>query len=101
MFIRSVELSFLSLFGGCGLLAAIQTAPQTALLQFGALGLVGFMVMQNARQRKELHTSIDKNQDRYAALVTRETEAKHRLCDLLGDRPCLLNDSRISQEPKT
>jgi hypothetical protein len=92
------EFASLGLFAACtigrGLLGA-ETVPDLPFLQFGALGLVGFMVFQNYRQQKEAQKIINSQYDRMANLLSADTDAKVRLSEALEERPCLHGDSRI------
>ena len=67
----------------------------TAALQFGALGLCAFMVMQNYRAQRAMAAELDRRNQRMEDLVAHNTESMNRLAQALGDRPCLREDSRI------
>jgi hypothetical protein len=82
-------------------------------LQFGALGLCGYMVWRLHAQQQELIESrtaeheeliavirkkdalLDRRTEELAALSRQNIAAYHRLADLLEDRPCLQKDHRI------
>lgn len=53
MVIKALELLSLSTFAGCSLFAQMGPSPPMWVFQFGALGIVGFMVFQNYRQMRE------------------------------------------------
>lgn len=74
------------------------------LIQFGALGLCGYMVLMNYRDRDRMLKVLDKR-DEYireeiearAQLMDKLTTAMNRISETLEDRPCILGDSRINQ----
>lgn len=94
MKLRMIEWTFLAMFGGCGIVASIESLADAPTLQVGAFGLVGFVVSMSHRQSKEQRGDIRRNQDRMAQLIADDTDAKNRLAEALGDRPCLAGDSR-------
>lgn len=72
------------------------------MLQFGALGLCSFMVLQNYNQQRALSGVIERKDREIASLVNRletitlqNAKAMNRLAQALEDRPCLASDQRI------
>jgi len=112
----------LGLAASAGLVGVLDLIAQAApplpasFLQFGALGLCGYMVwrlhgqqqalFQSHRQeREELLAAVrekdrvlDKRNEELSALCRQNIAAYHRLADLLKDRPCLCEDHRIRSE---
>jgi len=110
-------------FIGClGLIGALTTAAEAVpslpawALQFGALGLCGYMVWRLHAQQQGLIDShkveqdeliavirkkdalLDRRTEELAALSRQNIAAYHRLADLLEDRPCLQKDHRIQSD---
>jgi len=105
MFLRACELSALGLFTICGIADSATGANTEPFLQYGALGLVGFMVLQNYRQHRdtckvvrEKDQLLQKQNERIARLVAEQTEAAHRLAEVLEDRSRIAKDKRIQEE---
>jgi hypothetical protein len=79
------------------------------VIQFGALGLCGYMVYCNIRyqntlmnqyhkERENLVATIEKATKMYETLLERVLNSLNRVSDALDDRPCLRKDSRLKQE---
>ena len=73
-------------------------------LQFGALGLCGFMIWQNSLRSKSLIKVIDSQQEkmevknqRIEKLIDDHTKSNNRLAEALEHRPCLANDRAIEK----
>lgn len=84
-------------------LASAMPFPTWAL-QFGALGLCGYMIWRNEKRQKELIRVIDKQQDkaeeknqRLEKLVDDHTKSNNRLAEALEHRPCLANERVIDK----
>lgn len=85
--IRLLELGSLGTFAGASITATVMPIPPDWIVQFGALGLVAFMVCQNYRQTREL-----------MKLSANHAAAMNRISQCLEDRPCLQDDQRIKQK---
>lgn len=119
---NSTLLCCAELVGGAGLLSlaawlgeAVPALPAWSL-QFGALGLCGYMVWRLHAQQQmllDLHKAerddllaalkrkddlLDRRGEEVSALSRQNIAAYHRLADLLQDRPCLHEDHRIHSE---
>lgn len=104
--IRLLELGSLGTYAGASLAASVMATPPD-WLQLGALGIVGFMVFQNYRQNREMRQLIaekDARLERRAAEARQTNEdynrVQNRLCEVLEDRPCLVDDQRIKSNPE-
>jgi len=98
MILRALELGSLALFGTCSLAVSLIPESTEPFLQFGALGLVGFMVFQNYRQSRDKDKTISSQSERMARLIADDTDAKNRLAQVLEDRPCIAKDQRIKEK---
>lgn len=85
--IRVLELGSLGAFAGSTVTASVMATPPNWVIQFGALGIVAFMVFQNYRQTREL-----------MKLSAEQARAMNRISQCLEDRPCLQDDQRIKQK---
>jgi len=72
------------------------------VMRFGALALVGFMVIQNYRQQRATNKVLERKdqegthaQERLARLTAEQTEATNRLAKALEDRPCLVGEGKL------
>ena len=66
-----------------------------AVLQYGALGLCGLMVVFSFTRESRMAKRITEMEKFIETVVRNNTEAMTNLRDMLGDRPCLINDSRV------
>lgn len=85
--IRVLELASLATGTGSIVTASVMPAPPDWIIQFGALGIVLFMVFQNYRQTRDL-----------MKLSADNARSMNRLAQALEDRPCLQDDQRINSE---
>lgn len=80
-----------------------------SVLQFGALGLCGYMVFCNIRyqnslidqhriEREKLVASLERTANTYERLLERTVTMMNRITDTLDDRPCLHKDPRLNAE---
>lgn len=101
-------LALAPIFGAAAIATAGQSA-QSPVVEYGALGLCGAVVMflcnylkgltkQHREERAELVTSMQTKDKQLAELTKLNTAAYNRLADLLEDRPCLCKDQRIKPE---
>ena len=74
------------------------------IFQYGAFGLVVFMVVQSYRQAQETGQVLTKKDLRIQALTTELIEARreltgavNRLAEALEDRPCVMGDQRFKE----
>lgn len=94
---KVVEFASLALFvAAAGTEATTTLIPQGALLQFGALGLVAYMIAQKYRQDVKIATVMDRKDGEVLAaherandLASGFTEAVNNLSRTLGQRPCM------------
>lgn len=94
---KAAEIIGLGLFAAVSMIqAAVEGIPQGPLLQLGALGLVGFMVAQNYRQRANIDEVLDrkdaeihKADARANRLAVEFTDAVNNLTATLAARPCV------------
>ena len=117
--VRAIELvGCLGLLGASGFMTVTWPPLPAWILQFGALGLCGYMIWRLHAQQQaliELHKAerdellaairrkddlLDRRNESLAALSRQNIAAYHRLADLLEDRPCLHQDHRIQDEPQ-
>ncbi len=105
--LRFFEISALAVFSACHV-AVGASVPTGNFLQFGALGLVAFMILQNYRQQNALgkviaekDRAIAEQNGRMANLIAADTDAKNRLADVLKDRTCLVGDVRLALQKGT
>jgi len=104
--VKLLELTSLGVFAGCSMVGTIPSPGIPGwVFQFGALGLVAFMVLQNYRQQtatikvvKEKDKQIAEYNERMARLVSEYTDATRRLAECLEDRPCIQGDQRIQEK---
>ena len=99
MSLRMLAMSTVLIFGGCSvLLTQIPDIPAEPVLQFGALGLVALMVLQNYRQSKhltqanmQLSEKLTQANMQLSEELTRAnkelTAALTRIAEALRDRP--------------
>lgn len=85
-----------------GLAAEGAPGMPASVLQFGALGLCGYMVWRLHVHQQDLlevirkkDALLDRRGEELSALARQNIAACHRLGDLLEDRPCLGKDHRM------
>lgn len=94
-----VELAGFATFGACTLMAGILPVQPEWLYQFGAMGLVGFMIVQNYRQTTATAQLLEQKdrqtqdiQERLERLCIRQITESERLRDTLENlKTCFLS----------
>ena len=86
------------LAAGFGIVSEVPTLEP--VLQYGALGLCGAMVVMNWLSSREMAKRLDESRTRIVELHTRTITTLDRLCQALEDRPCLANDQRVDDLKK-
>ena len=88
--------------GSLGIFAAASLSEASLPMnQIGALGLVGFMIVQNYRQGVRLEKVIARKDAEVTAANTRAndlavqfTDAVQNLTHTLGERPCMIDGKK-------
>lgn len=72
-----------SFWGATGILLATAdpTSPINVPLQYGALGILGFMIWVNSKERRHMITSIDKKDQDFLEMFKRQLELTQQLVD--------------------
>ena len=97
---KIAELTGLAVFAAAAVIEAVATdLPRGALLEFGALGLVGFMVAQNYRQRANIGRVLERKDAEIQAAHQRAERAAGKFTTAIADmtetfagRPCLAGE---------
>lgn len=102
--VSSVPPVFVLMVGSVSGLIASMPFPTWAL-NFGALGLCGYMIWRNEARQKDLIRVIDKQQSkleekngRLEKLVKEHSDSNNRLAEALEHRPCLANDRILDRK---
>jgi len=66
-------------------------------LQYGALGVVFFMVTFLCGYIWHLSSLLTKQTEKMTKVIEDNTASNNRISQALGDRPCLKDDSRIRE----
>lgn len=84
--------------------ASTVVSTGTGWVQYGALGLCGFMVMflinhikAQAKVIEKKDDEIKENNKELRRLLKDDISAKNRLAEALEDRPCICGDSRVNK----
>lgn len=101
MIARAIEITSLGIFALASVAETFAASlPDASLLQFGALGLVGFMIAHEYRHRTHMAKVIEKKDaqvieanERAARAAVGFTEAVDKMATTMAGRPCIAEDA--------